>query len=625
MRTLILGTAGHVDHGKTTLVRALTGTDTDRLDEEHRRGISIELGFAHLDLGEGLRLGIVDVPGHERFVRQMVAGAGGMDLAMLLVAADEGVMPQTREHFDVLRMLAVPSGLVVLTKIDMADSDLADVVEEEVHDLVEGSFLEGAPVVRVSGTTGAGLDELKAQLVELAGAAPTRSRDADFRLPLDRVFALPGTGVVVAGTAWSGTVRAGDNLRLLPQDRELRVREVQSHGSSAEQAGAGERVAISLAQIKQDELTRGDQLVGGSAWAPATIVGVRITAVDDPILASRMRPRAAIHVHHAAREVEARLDLLDRDAGLEAGGTALARLLLDEPLIAAPGDRLVLRTWSPMITAAGGIVVEPQGRSGERRAETLRRLRVLEEGSRDSWAFADDLPPRSGWPKDELLARLHLSGFDDDRIAARVEDGRAIQIGERVFARVGLDDLVERAFALLRAHQSGSPMSLGLGTAELRRALGFDAPAALFAKVLNWASGEHPVFVNGDRVRADTATPELDPTAAEGLGEMENRVRDAEPMFEATDADLKDPALRLLVDQGRVVKLDRRLFAHEDKLEELRQQVSEHFDSNDTLELKSLKEWTGASRKFVVPLAEWLDRAEVTRNDGGVRRPGPRA
>jgi selenocysteine-specific elongation factor len=625
MRTLILGTAGHVDHGKTTLVRALTGTDTDRLEEEHRRGISIELGFAQLDLADDLRLGIVDVPGHERFVRQMVAGAGGMDLAMLLVAADEGVMPQTREHFDVLRMLGVPSGLIVLTKIDLADPELTDVVEEEVRDLTAGSFLEDAPVVRVSGTTGEGLEDLRSTLIELCGSAPVRSREADFRMPLDRVFALPGAGVVVTGTAWSGTVSAGDSLRLLPQDRELRVREVQSHGASAEEAGAGERVAISLAQIKQDELDRGDQLVGGKAWAPAMILGVRITAVDDAVLASRMRPRAAIHVHHAAREVEARLDLLDHDAALASGGTALARLLLDQPLIAAPGDRIVLRTWSPMITAAGAVVVEPQGRMGERRAETLRRLRVLESGSEDAWAFGDDLPPRAGWPREELSERLRMSGFDSARIGAREQAGRVQVIAERIFMREGLDDLVARVLQLLRAHQEGAPMSLGLGSAELRQALGFDGPAALFAKLLHWAEGEFPIFVSGDRVRADSATPELDADAAAGLDVIEQRVREAEPLFEAAESDLKDAGFRLLVDQGRVVKLEGRLFAHVDRLEELRKKVGAHFESESSLEIAHLKDMTGASRKYVVPMAEWLDRAGVTRNDGGVRRAGPRA
>jgi len=627
MRTFILGTAGHVDHGKTSLVRALTGTDTDRLEEEHRRGISIELGFARLELGEGLRLGIVDVPGHERFVRQMVAGAGGMDLAMLLVAADEGIMPQTREHFDILRMLGVPAGLIVLTKIDLADPELTDVVEEEVAELVSGSFLEDAKIVRVSSTTGEGIGDLREALSDLATSTPLRSRDGEFRMPLDRVFALPGAGVVVTGTAWSGTVKSGRTLRLLPQERILRVREVQSHGSVAEEAGAGERVAISLAQIKQDELGRGDQLVSGPVWQPATIVGVRLTAVDDAVLASRLRPRAALHVHHAAREVDARLDLLDHEGELGPGETALARLLLDGTLIAAPGDRLVLRTWSPMITAAGVVVIEPQGRVGERRAESLRRLKELESGDDDAWAFADDLPPRAGWTRDVLLARLRFCGHADaeSRIAAREEKGRAVALGDRVFSRPALDDMLDRWLALLRAHQSGAPMSLGLGTAELRQALGFDGPAALFGRVLHWAQRQVPIYVNEDRVRADTASPELDAAAEEGLGEMEERVRSAQPMFEATDEDLKDPALRLLLDQGKIVKLERRLFAHADRLEELRRQVAAHFDLEDSLELRHLKEWTGASRKFVVPLAEWLDRSEITRNDGGIRRRGPRS
>ena len=420
-------------------------------------------------------------------------------------------------------------------------------------------------------------------------------------------------------------MKAGDTLRLLPQGRELRVREVQSHGAVADEAGAGERVAISLAQIKQDELARGDQLVGGRAWSTSSILGVRLTAVDDPVLAGRMRPRAAIHVHHAAREVEARLDLLDHDGELGPGGTALARLLLDEPLIAAPGDRIVLRTWSPMITAAGAVVVEPHGRSGERRTETLRRLQVLEAGQADAWAFADDSPPRAGWSRDELTQRLHLSGLDDACLREREQAGRAVVIGDRVFSREGLDDLVDHVLALLRAHQTGAPMSLGLGTAELRQALGFDGPAALFAKVLHWAAGEFPLFVNGDRVRVDSARPELDADAVEGLRATEDRVREADPLFEAGDADLKDPAFRLLVDQGRVVKLEGRLFGHVDRLEELRQKVSEHFAAEPSLELAQLKEWTGASRKFVVPMAEWLDRTGVTRNDGGVRRPGPRA
>ena len=297
-RTLILGTAGHVDHGKTTLVRALTGTDTDRLQEEHRRGISIELGFAHLELADDVRVGVVDVPGHERFVRQMVAGAGGMDLAMLLVAADEGVMPQTREHFDVLRLLNVRTGLIVLTKTDLADPDLREVVREEVMDLVEGSFLEDAPVVDVSAETGAGLDELKSVLLDLARSAPEKGRSGDFRVPIDRVFAMPGAGVVITGTAWSGAVKVGDSLRLLPEDRSVRVREVQSHGENVNEAFAGARVALALNGAKKDEVARGDALVSGRC-----MVGIESGGGSRDRRRSAGQPRAGIEATRAsARE-----------------------------------------------------------------------------------------------------------------------------------------------------------------------------------------------------------------------------------------------------------------------------------------------------------------------------------
>ena len=627
-RTLILGTAGHVDHGKTSLVRALTGTDTDRLDEEHRRGISIELGFAHLDLADDLRLGIVDVPGHERFVRQMVAGAGGMDLALLLVAADEGVMPQTREHFDVLRMLGVPAGLIVLTKMDIADPDLAEVVAVEVEEMVEGSFLEGAPLVRVSSTTGEGLDELRSTLEKVAREAPTRGRGGDFRLPVDRVFVLAGTGVVVTGTAWSGSVAPGDSLRLLPNGAEVRVRDVQSHGRTVERAGAGERVALSLHGIKKDDLHRGEQLVGGRAWRSAGILGVRLDAVDDAELAARIRPRARVHVHHAAREVLARVDLLEGDGPMQPGESRLARLLLEEPLVARPGDRCVVRTYSPMITAAGGVVLEPHGRKGERRARTLDWLRRLEQGDPLVWALTPADRDPSGLSETDALARLGMLGLDRDEGRARIEDGvrdgRYVRVGERVLVAAALDDLLARALELLREHQRKQPLTTGMPREELRQSLGFGATAHVFAQVLAAWAEHHPVFVRGDRVRADQPEPELDAEQRAALEAVEERVRAADPLFEATDADLRDPALRLLSDSGRVVRLEGRLFAHQDHLDRLIASVGAHFANQEALDIADVKEWTGASRKFVVPLLEWLDRAEVTRFEGGKRRRGPR-
>jgi selenocysteine-specific elongation factor len=627
-RTLVLGTAGHVDHGKTSLVRALTGIDTDRLEEEQRRGISIELGFAHLELDGDLRLGIVDVPGHERFVRQMVAGAGGMDLAMLLVAADEGVMPQTREHLDVLRLLGVSSGLVVLTKIDLADPDLVEVVEVEVEELVAETFLAGAPIVRVSSTTGQGLDLLRATLAEVARRAPQRSRAGDFRLPVDRVFVLSGTGVVVTGTAWSGSVATGDTLRLLPQGIDVRVRDVQSHGRTVERAGAGERVALSLHGVKKDDLQRGDQLVGGKAWQASTLVGVRVRAVDDPDLAARMRPRARVHVHHAAREVLGRLDLLEGEGALAPGESRLARLVLEEPIVARPGDRLVLRTYSPMVTAAGGVVIEPHARKGERRAHTLRWLRALHEGDLLDWALAAPSGTRSGRTGSEALARLALCGLDAEAAHAAIETAigaaRFVRIGDRLFATSLLTELAHRALALVRAHQDSQPMTTGLPREELRQTLGFDAGAHVFAQVLDQWATQLPLFVRGDRVRADQAEPQLDDHQQEELARFEARVREAEPLFEATDADLREPALRLLTESGRAVRLEGRLFAHRHHLDRLIGQVASHFASQPSLDIADVKEWTGASRKFVVPLLEWLDRQEVTRFEGGQRRRGPR-
>jgi len=627
VRTLILGTAGHVDHGKTTLVRALTGVDTDRLDEEHRRGISIELGFAHLDLAEDLRLGIVDVPGHERFVRQMVAGAGGMDLAMLLVAADEGVMPQTREHFDVLRLLGVPAGLVVLTKIDMAEPDLADVVEEEVKELVEGSFLEGAPIVRVSGQTGEGIDALKETLVRVAHDAPVRSRDGAFRLPADRVFVLQGAGVVVTGTAWSGTVSPGDTLRLMPKGIDVRVRDVQNHGEAVKSAGAGERIALSLHGAKKDDVERGDVVVTPGPWEASTILGLRLTAVADPELAARMRTRARVHVHHAARGVIGRLDPLEGEGPFEPGESRRARLILEEPLVAAPGDHLVIRTYSPMITAAGGRVIDPAVPKGERRARTLERLDALEQGGAEAWAFTA-ADPAWGLPESEVVARLGVLGHDASAakgvIASRIDDGTLLRVADRVVDVEAFDIAAERALDRLRLHQADAPMTVGLPREELRQFLGHRGSAAEFARVLDVWAARHPLFVRGDRLRADTADAPLDDVQKAAVAAMEDRVRGAQPLFEATDGDLAEPTLRRLVDSGRVIRLEGRLLAHRENLDDLVRRVGAHFADEDALEIAHLKEWTGASRKFVVPILEWFDRSEITRFERGSRRRGPR-
>jgi selenocysteine-specific elongation factor len=625
-RTLILGTAGHVDHGKTSLVKALTGVDTDRLDEEHRRGISIELGFAHLDLRDDLRLGLVDVPGHERFVRQMVAGAGGMDLAMLLVAADEGWMPQTVEHFDVLRLLGVGGGVIAITKMDLADLEMVELIEEETRERVTGSFLEGAPILRVSAQGGQGLDELRASLARVADRCAPKMNVGDFRLPVDRVFSMPGSGAVVTGTAWSGSVRPNDQLRLLPSEKSVRVREVQSHGALAESASAGERVALALRGVKKDEIVRGEQLVSGPAWSASRIVALRVTALAS-LGSGRLKQRARFHVHHAAREVLGRVDLLETDT-LAAGESSLARLHLEAPLVARPGDRLVLRSYSPMLTVAGGVVLDPRSPARQRRADSLRWLSALEEAGVDEWPrFAAQGEGVAAVPRTLHLARLSMLGFDAEAAQRKIEDdleaGVLLALGDRILSPVSLDAAAGILLAHLRAHQATQPFSPGLGKEELRSLVGL-AGGAQFQAFLELMSHRHPLFLRGDRVRADGASVELDASMAEGVARWEERIRGSEPAYSPSRADMKDAQLRLLIDRGDVVILDGPLLAHRVILEALGERVLKHFSENEELKIGELKEWTQASRKYVVPIMEWLDREGYSNFDGKVRRAGRR-
>ncbi|MBM4130557.1 selenocysteine-specific translation elongation factor, partial [bacterium] len=384
VRHFILGAAGHVDHGKTALVTALTGTNTDRLKEEQERGISIELGFAELDLGDGVHLGVVDMPGHERFVKQMVSGAGGVDLAFLVIAADEGVMPQTIEHLEILDALRVRSGVVVVTKTDMVDADFVGVVREEAADLVKGTFLAGRPIVAVSAHAGTGLDELRAALKREALALPRRAEQGLFRLPVDRVFTMPGAGVVVTGTCWSGAVVEGDKLLVEPGALPVRVREVQVHSRPAARGASGQRLALALHGVKREDVERGLQVVAPRAAAATRRLDVRVDLMKHCRRAVKNRQR--LHVHHAGREVLGRIVLLDAaELGGEAPGaarTALAQLHLEDDLVAAHGDRLVLRFYSPLVSVAGGVVLDTAPAQHKRfDDDVLAQLAVLEKGS----------------------------------------------------------------------------------------------------------------------------------------------------------------------------------------------------------------------------------------------------
>ena len=355
MKHIIVGTAGHIDHGKTALVKALTGIDADRLQEEKRRGITIDLGFAHLQLTPTLRLGFVDVPGHERFVKNMLAGVGGIDLVLFVIAADESIKPQTREHFDICRLLGIPRGVIALTKADLVDGDILALVRTEVEELVAGSFLEGAPVVPVSSVTGAGLEELRQALARVAAEAPEKDASGHFRLPIDRVFTVRGFGTVATGTLVSGAVAREQEVELYPAGRRLRVRGVQVHGATADRAVAGQRTAVNLADIEPAELARGDALSEPGVFRAVTQVDCRLQLLPT---AKPLKHRAPVHFHCGTAEIEAQVRLLEGTAPLQPGGAAYVRLVLRDAALLLPGDRFIIRMFSPVATIGGGVVLD---------------------------------------------------------------------------------------------------------------------------------------------------------------------------------------------------------------------------------------------------------------------------
>ena len=619
-RHFILGTAGHVDHGKTELVKALTGHDTDRLKEEKERGISIELGFAPLPLADDVFLGVVDVPGHERFVRQMVAGAGGIDLAMLLVAADEGVMPQTREHMEVLRSLAIRHGLVVVSKADLATPDTLALVREEIQELVRGTFLGDAPVVAVSARTGAGLDELRSTLVSLARAVESRGADGPFRLAIDRAFHQKGIGVVVTGSCYSGCVGVGDDLIILPANLTARVRDIESFGAKRSQGFAGERLAVALHGVKLDEVERGDMLGTPGRFAATRILDVRITA--GTFVNRTLKNRERVRIHHGARETLGRVVLLETDE-LAAGESAIAQLRLESSLVAEPGDRIVIRSYSPVRVIGGGVVVDAAPDVHRRfDAAALARVRHREEGE----------------PSAVLEKAIEAAGFagvaetdaDTALVAALGARGVVVAIAGRWFHRSALDTLAARAVQMAAAHISLHPLQWGIDKEELRRRLAFPHGAAVFQRVLDSVGVSHALFVREDRVRAGSPECDLPPPLARALESLNARVRAAGVAFPT-----REEAERLWADRepfaaavswfrnaGEWVDLGVG-WMHREALARSLDVTRALFARQPSISVADFKEALGVSRKHAIPLLEYFDGRRVTVRRGDLRVPGP--
>ena len=630
IKHVIVGTAGHIDHGKSSLVEALTGTNPDRLEEEKRRGITLDLGFAFLEL-EGVRLGLVDVPGHERFVRNMLAGAGGIDLVLLVIAADEGIKPQTREHFEICSLLGIPRGIVAITKSDLVDADTLGLVRLEIEEYVRGSFLESAPIVPVSSRSGTGLDELKQVLRRAAQAVAAKDATQNFRLPIDRSFAMKGFGTVVTGTLISGAVKLEDEVELYPVRKRLRVRGLHSGGKQIERAVAGQRTAVNLAGIEHEEITRGMVLAPAGLFEATQRVDARITLLGS---APPLKNRARVHFHQSTAEAIAEVILLN-DAGgeLAAGGSTFAQLRLDKPLLLLPGDRFILRRFSPVVTIGGGTVLDARAPRHKRKdAAVAPFLGVLEHGTREEILGAlVEAAPR-GMTLPEIVARAGWIEVETRAVAEKLAAVKRVRIlGSAPIVVAPAQAVTGGAAAIRKAVETfhrANPLLPGIPKQELRARAG-RARVEMFEAALGDLVAARALVVAGDLV--GQAGREIALSAEESRAKelIEREFESAGltvPGFATVlaklpvDAPRAQKILQILLREKVLVKVSSDLVYHRITLQRLRETLAKYRKEHGVrLPITVFKELTGITRKYAIPLLEYLDREQVTRRAGDER------
>lgn len=600
MRHIIAGTAGHIDHGKTALVKALTGADTDRLAEEKRRGISIDLGFAHLDISRDLRLGFIDVPGHERFVKNMLAGASGIDIVLMVIAAGESVMPQTREHFEICRLLGLQHGVIAITKADLADADTLELTRMEIEEFVAGSFLEKAPIIPVSSVTGEGIPELRQALVDAASQAAAKDASSYFRLPIDRSFSMKGHGSVVTGTLVAGTLNVEDEVELFPAGKRARVRGLQIHGAPSNHASAGERTAVNLSGIDSAEIHRGMTLAPPGLFHTAGSIDTIFELIKG---AHPLKHRAPVHFHAGTAEVEAETRLLASLEPMKPGSRAHVRFLLREPLLILPGDRFIVRMFSPVATIGGGIVLDAGPPRRLRRAQLDQRLGDIEIQGLAAVAIAESAYGLTGA---ELIARC------GQRFTEQWYENKAKTASFKTQARTLLD-----------AFHKNNPLLAGLPKEDLRNAALPGAPAFLLDELLRRVPD---IKVEGDLVRLASHRISLKTDESEATQKIEALFRDAGLAVPSTaevlaksgiEAARARTLLQILFKDRKLIKINEDLVFHASAIDALHASLAPR--AGTKFSVADFKTWTGISRKYAIPLLEFLDREHATRREGDAR------
>ncbi len=655
MKHIIVGTAGHIDHGKTALVKALTGIDADRLKEEKQRGITIDIGFADLILGD-MQFGFVDVPGHERFVKNMLAGAHGLDLVMLVIAADESVMPQTREHFDICRLLQVKSGLVALTKSDLVDEELLELARAEVEDFIKGSFLEGAPIIPVSSRTGEGIEELKNALITLAKDMQPKTTSATPRLPVDRAFSVKGFGTVVTGTLIAGALKVGDEIEVLPNGARTRIRNLQVHGQDTEQALAGQRTAVNLQGVNLEQAQRGAVLSLANRLHPTSMLDVRLDLLEN---APRPLPhRARVRLHHGTSEVMARVYLIDslkseasdlpsgseadnpkskiqNPKSLEPGESDLVQLRLEEPIAALPGDRFIIRSYSPQITIGGGLILDALPEKHRRRDQEAKaslaglenaqdlvdRIGAFIEMAGEQGMSASDIAARTGATNNQIVNAANLLK----------QSNRVIEVSISplvLLSRQSYNQLAGQLLEMLAAHHKREPLALGISREEVRERVFGSLKPEIFRTVITRLSEEKKIVAERDALRLVSHQPALTGADAEAKQKLESAFKTAglqAGTLEEVAASLNlsinlaRKFYNLLIAERQLLRVGDFVF-HVESIEDLKNRVRAYKAKSTKIDVAAFKEITGGlTRKHAIPLLEFLDRERVTRRIGNER------
>ncbi|WP_028575539.1 selenocysteine-specific translation elongation factor [Desulfonatronovibrio hydrogenovorans] len=628
---VIMGTAGHIDHGKTTLIKALTGIECDRLVEEKKRGITIELGFAFMDLDKDFRLGIIDVPGHEKFVKNMVSGASGIDFVLLVIAADEGVMPQTREHLDICTLLGIETGLVVLTKTDMVDEEWLELVQEDVSEYLQNSFLADAPIIPVSAHTGQGLEDLKSQLREIASSFKPHRRSDLFRLPVDRIFSMKGHGTVITGTTVSGKISVGEDIMIYPLEITSKVRSLQVHGEQRQDSQAGMRTAVNLHGLEKEDLERGFVL-----GRPDTLFPSQVWDLELSYLQSAPKPlkhRTQIHFHHGSKEVLARIYLLDRDK-VEPGEKCVCQVRFEDPMAGVYGDRCVLRSFSPLRTIAGARIINPVGGKIKRFSRDVQILEKLAQARAEEVILLQlELAGSRGLSQAQLVIMTDMEVKELEK-KLQIMGGRQevflFDKDKRIYVSGDMVREIEKSMMeRLEQFHSDNPIREGLSRGELSGKWARDIPEKLFFSVLERLIRQEQIISEQEYLRLPSHKVSL----AADQEELKKKIMSAynssgiqpptvKKLLEDLDLKMKEiaPVLRMLQNQGSLVKINEDFYFSSQAVEDLKTRIVGFFKSNEEMGPVEFKEITGLSRKFAIPLLEFMDKEKLTIRVGDKRK-----